>query len=230
VLADCAAQDDETTASFETGLAYGRNRRALEAFCADHFDRCLIVRLPALFGTGLKKNFLFDIMNPMPSLLAEAPFAELNARLPPELRAGLPGLYAWNDSLGLFAIDRTALAATGRRAAYDAAVTELGLSAARFTSPESCFQYYDMARLWADIGRCVDREIGVIHLAPEPLEAGAIHAALTGRAMAPNGARVRREEMWTRHADLFGREGPFIAGASEVMERLKRFHAAQGSA
>jgi hypothetical protein len=43
--------------------AYGRHRLVLEDFVAGHFDRHLIVRLPALFGNGLKKNVIFDLMN-----------------------------------------------------------------------------------------------------------------------------------------------------------------------
>ena len=43
--------------------AYGRHRLELEDFVAAHFERHLIVRLPALFGPGLKKNVIFDLMN-----------------------------------------------------------------------------------------------------------------------------------------------------------------------
>jgi hypothetical protein len=41
---------------------YGRHRLALEAFVAEKFRSNTIVRLPALFGTGLKKNAVFDLM------------------------------------------------------------------------------------------------------------------------------------------------------------------------
>ena len=41
---------------------YGLHRLALEAFVAGRFASHTIVRLPALFGTGLKKNALFDLM------------------------------------------------------------------------------------------------------------------------------------------------------------------------
>lgn len=42
---------------------YGYNRRRLEKFVAEHFERSLIVRLPGLVGPGLKKNIIFDFLN-----------------------------------------------------------------------------------------------------------------------------------------------------------------------
>ena len=51
---DCASQDNH---------AYGTHRLEFEIFCQNHFDNCLIVRLPGLFGNGLKKNVVFDLMN-----------------------------------------------------------------------------------------------------------------------------------------------------------------------
>ncbi len=43
--------------------AYGKHRFYLEEFIRKNFKKHLIVRLPGLFGKGLKKNFIFDMLN-----------------------------------------------------------------------------------------------------------------------------------------------------------------------
>ena len=45
------------------GCAYGHHRLWLEQFFCEHFDDLLIVRLPGLFGNGLKKNLIYDFLH-----------------------------------------------------------------------------------------------------------------------------------------------------------------------
>lgn len=224
VLAEGGLQADETADQFETEKAYGRHRRVLEVFCADHFPRCLIVRAPALFGSGLKKNFLFDILNPTPSMLNAARLAELQAALPPGVSRSLPRFYVWEEALDLFVLDRPAFNASGERPACDAAIIEAGMPAAAFTNPASTFQYYGVSELWADIGRGKARGLEVLHLAPTPLQAGAVFTHLTGHAPPASSVPVHHEDMRTLHAGLWDRTGPYISDSPDILAALKAFH------
>lgn len=215
---------DESATAFQTSLAYGRNRRRLEEFCIGHFDNVIVVRLPALFGAGLKKNFVFDIMNPMPSMLTVERLDELREHLPARLRPVLGDIYEQDERLGLMVIDRKALDESGLRTELDDAIAGHPLSSVNFTNPESCFQYYDMSRLWSDISIAEAAGLGIIHLAPEPLAAKDVYRALTGHDMPATSARVHREDMRTRHAALWGGTGPYIDTASNVLAGLRTFH------
>ena len=55
---------DEATLPDEAGLhAYGLHRLMLEKFVTERFKRASIIRLPGLFGEGLRKNLIFDLLN-----------------------------------------------------------------------------------------------------------------------------------------------------------------------
>ncbi|CAH1193320.1 hypothetical protein PAECIP111893_00433 [Paenibacillus plantiphilus] len=55
--------DEDSAIAVENAQAYGKHRYFLEEFVRKQFSRHFIVRLPGLFGKGLKKNFIFDLMN-----------------------------------------------------------------------------------------------------------------------------------------------------------------------
>lgn len=54
--------NEDTPIETEGLLPYGLNRYYLEQFCRENFDTT-IVRLPGLFGDGLKKNVIFDLLH-----------------------------------------------------------------------------------------------------------------------------------------------------------------------
>lgn len=63
VFADSRGADESTPADTAQDQAYGRNRALLEEFVRERFEDALIVRLPGMFGPGLKKNLVFDLIN-----------------------------------------------------------------------------------------------------------------------------------------------------------------------
>ncbi|MGZ6141955.1 MAG: NAD-dependent epimerase/dehydratase family protein, partial [Myxococcales bacterium] len=56
-----AEVDEDAPIDPAAATAYGRHRLELEQFCRERFA-ATVLRLPLLFGPGLKKNVLFDLM------------------------------------------------------------------------------------------------------------------------------------------------------------------------
>ena len=223
VLADFAGGDDESSGAFQTDIAYGRHRRLLETFCAEHFAETLIVRLPALFGAGLKKNFLFDLLNPMPSMLSGIKMEQALSVVLAQDAKILRKAYSLNDHNGMFVLNRSDLRASGAQSRIETTFGQHGLTAVQFTNPDSTYQYYGVDRLWSDIETASAQGISVLHLATEPVAARHIHRAVMGRDMPQTGARLHHEDMRTRHADLWGRSGPYMESAKQVESRITAF-------
>jgi len=62
VYPDPAGVDENTLVDQDACHLYGRHRLLLEDFVRSRFDT-RVIRLPGLFGCGLKKNIIFDYLN-----------------------------------------------------------------------------------------------------------------------------------------------------------------------
>jgi hypothetical protein len=227
VLADPAAGLNEASDHYQTTLAYGRNRRALEVFCEEHFENCLVLRLPALFGAGLQKNFIFDLLNPVPSMLTAARLEALIATTGETAGSRLASLYRLDPETELFTLDRARLNASSDRSLLDQAVEDAGFAAAGFHNHMTTYQYYDLSRLSSDIMRASEAGLRKLHAAAQPLRAARIYERLLGRSMPETQGRLYREDMHTLHAGLWGCGGPYLASADDVLDRLLEFFATE---
>lgn len=61
---------EDNKPNFDGEAAYGRNRAWFESFFTSQFPNTIVIRLPGLFGHGLKKNFIFDLMNKRRDLIS----------------------------------------------------------------------------------------------------------------------------------------------------------------
>jgi hypothetical protein len=84
--------DEDTPVDAAAQQPYGKHRLELERLAADHFPRVLSVRLPGLFGPGLKKNAVYDLLhnNEVHKIPASGVFQFYNlARLWKDVRTAL---------------------------------------------------------------------------------------------------------------------------------------------
>ena len=207
---------DENSEIETDGLnAYGYNRYRLETWVRKNYPDALIVRLPGLFGKNIKKNFVFDLINVIPSMLKKEKFEELSLR-----ESALKEYYALQDN-GFLKVKPLS---DDARAALKKKFLELGFSALNFTDSRACYQFYNLARLWSDIEKALDSGITLWHPATEPVSAGELHKFITGKPFVNelNGVPANYDYR-TVHAALFGGCAGYIENKMSVMEQIRNF-------
>lgn len=128
--------------------AYGRNRLALEMILKSVFPNLSIVRLPALFGNYLKKNFLFDLYHPMPRAIQQVLWLKLLEKLDPEEQKKIKesytfkdNIYYWNETISWDQEQEIAQFFAPKTQFYSL----------KFTDSRSLFQWYPLSCLFSDI-------------------------------------------------------------------------------
>ncbi len=215
VFADPRNVDENATVEATDLQPYGCNRYYLEQWVREYFPDALIVRLPGLFGKGLKKNFIYDLIHVIPSMLKEAKMKELEQKAP-ELKQ----YYALQNN-GFYKV--RALSAEEEYICREKFRT-LGFNAMNFTDSRSFFQFYDLSRLWSDIEKSLKAGVTLLHTATEPVSAGELYRYLTGKEFVNRLDGVPAYyDYRTIHTDILGGRNGYICDRAIVLEEIKSF-------
>ncbi len=153
---------------------YGRNRLVFEGYVSNRFSNSYIVRLPGLFGTGLKKNFLYDILNPVPAFLAPKLFDSWEGVIPASGLEKLKSFYTLRSD-GIYA-----RSTSGNDAEILDIFSPAGFSALSFTDSRGTFQFFDLSGLAEELESIVASGVRLINIVSEPVTAGEIYKHFSG--------------------------------------------------
>lgn len=206
---------DENSVIDTDGLhAYGYNRYLFECWVRDHDPDALIVRLPGLFGKNIKKNFIYDFINVIPSMLKEEKFKELSQREPM-----LKDYYKKQDN-GYYKVFVT----ENQKYTLRDIFRKAGFSALNFTDSRSKYQFYNLENLWTDIGTMLDADVKLWHPAAEPVSAGELYKYLTGKEFDNELLATPADyDYRTIHYGLFNGHNGYIKTADEIKKSIKLF-------
>ncbi len=223
VYRDPSLGQDERNSDFETVLGYGRNRRELECLFQERFANCLIVRLPALFGVGLKKNFIFDVLNPVPSFLKPELFNGLLEAAEGRKKELLRRAFRKNSDTGMFHFDRAEFSSGPEAEVLKAICHRTGTTSLVFTNAKSQYQFYDLSRLWSDIEIAFELGVNLMNLVTAPVSAGEIFFTLTGEEMDAGEAQPVVQDLRSAHASHWGSKSGYLCSRDEVLAGIKEF-------
>lgn len=215
VLADSRGVYEDSPAQDNEGLpAYGKNRLQLERWVREDFPDALIVRLPALYGAGIRKNFLFDLHTITPAMLRPEKYSELAAKSPLVKSA-----YTLADN-GFYKLNGTAdpVALRAFFAAND-------FNALAFTDARSRYQFYNLGRLWSDMEAARAADVKLLHLCTPPVSAAEVYTAVTGKTDWHNELPKPPfdYDLRSRHAALLGGSGDYLCTKQQELDDITRF-------
>uniref|UniRef100_UPI004028319A sugar nucleotide-binding protein n=1 Tax=Gemmiger formicilis TaxID=745368 RepID=UPI004028319A len=215
VLADSRGVYEDSPARDTEGLpAYGKNRLQLERWVREDFPDALIVRLPALYGAGIRKNFLFDLHTITPAMLRPEKYSELAAKSPLVKSA-----YTLADN-GFYKLNVTA-----DPAALRAFFAANDFNALAFTDARSRYQFYNLGRLWSDMEAARAADVKLLHLCTPPVSAAEVYTAVTGKADWHNELPKPPfdYDLRSRHAALLGGSGDYLCTKQQELDDITRF-------
>ena len=209
-----AGKDEHSPIDTDRLQAYGKNRLELEELVSNRFD-AMIVRLPALFGNGLKKNFLYDALTLIPSMLPEEKYEQLSG-ISNLVRDGYePASNGFFKLRLLSGEDKTKLRDFFRVSDWNALY---------FTDSRNSYQYYNLDHLWADIRTAEEAGIRVLNLTSEPVTAAEVYRECFGGTFNnETGKEPIFYDLRSAYAELFGGKDGYCYLKDQILTEMKEF-------
>lgn len=209
------SKNESSEVDFDGLSAYGLNRYRLEQWVREQYSDALILRLPGLFGTHIKKNFIYDFLNIVPFMLNKDKFEELSEKAP-EIRNAYQLLD--NGFYQLTVSDQT------EKKKLKNIFRALGFTALNFTDSRASYQFYHLSRLYRDIETALQAGLTLWHPATEPVSAGELYHFLTGSDFVNEISDFPAHyDYRTEYASIFGGSGQYIESKESVLNEIKEF-------
>jgi hypothetical protein len=206
------AGDESTPLKTNTAWGpYGDHRVWLEYEATKAIDDVFIVRPGVLFGSKLKKNFLFDILHPVPQFLKP----ETYQRLSRQSRI-IEQNYSKTDS-SLYQLTKGThnLLNEFKRINWDST---------KLTDSRSQFQFYPLKYMWEHIQIMIQENIRVLNLVSAPISAAAIYENYFHRPFVNLlNESPRCSNYTTIYPDKFYSQAPYCFDRQKILSMIINF-------
>lgn len=206
--------DEESVMDKKDLHAYGANRLWLEEQVTREFPEAYIVRLPGLFGKNLKKNFIYDYIEVIPSMLKEDKYLELG-----EKKKRIKENYKKQEN-GFY----QCIVLEGEKEALKRDFEDSGFTALNFTDSRGVFQFYLLTHLWGHINKMMELGIHKLNIATEPVSISEIYQMLRGEVFENLVATIPPlYDYRTKYSKEFGGADGYIYSKEQVLREIRDF-------
>lgn len=194
---------------------YGYNRYMMEKWVRNAYPDAVIIRLPALFGQNIKKNFIYDYLKKIPYMIKKEKMQELTRQC-----ADLPSYYELQEN-GFYRCKRLQ---KNERVYLNGVLENIKFTALNFIDSRSRYQYYPLRRLWTDIEILLQNNITLWHPATEPVSAGELFYYLECKEFRNEIMDVPANYCFTTKYDsVFGGKNGYICDKGQILKEIKQF-------
>ena len=207
--------DEDSKIELEDLQPYGKNRYYLEDWVKQNFEDYLIVHLPGLYGKNIKKNFIYDLIHIIPSMLKKEKFEELI-----EKDNFIEQYYELQDN-GFYKCKEVS---TEEKVKLKEYFNRIGFTALNFTDSRGVYQFYHLKYLWEHIVEAMEKGIKVLNLATEPIKISELYEYIYGKQFENEIANnIPYYDYKTKYAELFNGKDGYIFSKEFVLEDIKKF-------
>ena len=207
--------DEDTKINTENLPPYGYNRYCLEKWVSENIEDHLIVHLPGLYGKNIKKNFIYDLIHVIPSMLTYEKYQELINK------DNTIEKYYENQENGFYKVKQFDKVEEKILKEY---FDNIGFSALNFTDSRGKFQFYNLKYLWKHIQIARKNNIKVLNLATEPVGVSEIYEYIKNRKFVNEVANsVPNYNFKTKYAKIFDGKDGYIFSKEFILEDIKKF-------
>lgn len=221
VYSETKGVDEDTQISPEVLTPYGANRFILEQWVSESFLNHTIIRLPALFGKNIKKNFLYDYIHPVPKIIRSELYEKMVKR------ENVLSSFYQQDGSGFYRCRDVSLQ---EEISLKESFQKLNFSALNFTDSRSRYQFFNLKHLWNYIDMALNTDIQLLNIATVPIGISELYNILTGKEFVNFSAKHPYDyDIKSKYAELFGGANGYMQSKESVVSEIKAFLRDQGA-
>ena len=207
--------DEDSKIDIDGLQPYGFNRYYLENWVSKNIKNHLIVHLPGLYGKNIKKNFIYDLVNIIPSMLSEEKFKELSLQ-----NNYLEQFYKLQEN-GFYKCREINLYEKKELKKY---FEDLGFSALNFTDSRGIYQFYNLKYLWSHIELARKNHLKKLNLATEPISIAELYKYIKNQTFKNEVSKnVPNYNFKTKYDTLFNGKNGYIFDKKFILEDIQNF-------